>query len=258
MKKWLLFSFLVPVFMWAQSPFDGTWKVNPDNAQFGGKPEVRVLQNGMYSCKSCVPQYSVKADGTDQKVTGNPYLDTMNIKVVDDKKIERTWKKDGKVKGTETDTVSDDGNLLTADTDDMSAPNGKEVKSKVTMERVAKGPAGSHAASGTWKPKQVGGVTDEGLMFTYKSEGDTLKMSTPTGQSYTAKLDDKDVPFEGDPGVSTIAVKRINDNTIQETAKRNGKVLSITKLTSEGNTLKIDSQDKLHGTTVQLTATKQP
>jgi hypothetical protein len=58
------------------------------------------------------PKYRVKADGTDQKVTGHPYYDTVAVKVVDDHSVEITEKKDGKTMGTDTDTASSDGNTL--------------------------------------------------------------------------------------------------------------------------------------------------
>src|ERR1700693_2304634 len=89
----LLFA---PMLMLAQSAFDGTWKIDLNNAQFPKKPDVYLLQNGMYHCKTCVPAIDIKADGQDQKVTGHPYFDTVSIKLVDDRTIEETDKKNGK------------------------------------------------------------------------------------------------------------------------------------------------------------------
>ena len=104
MKKllWIgmLVAFLTPVSARAQSAFDGTWKFELSTAQFPKKPDVYLLQGGMYSCKSCVPPIEVKADGQDQKVTGYPYFDTISVKIVDDHTIEQINKKDGKVNGT--------------------------------------------------------------------------------------------------------------------------------------------------------------
>jgi hypothetical protein len=50
-------------------------------SQFPEKPDVYLLQDGMYSGKSCVPPIEVKADGQDQKVSGYPYFDTMGVKI---------------------------------------------------------------------------------------------------------------------------------------------------------------------------------
>jgi len=80
----------------AQSPFDGTWKIDMNKVTLPQKPDVYLLENGMYSCKSCTPPYTVKADGTDQPVSGQPYFDTVAVKVVNDHEIQETDKKAGK------------------------------------------------------------------------------------------------------------------------------------------------------------------
>ena len=52
----LLVSLLVPAWAKAQSAFDGTWKFELSTAQFPKKPDVFLLQDGKYSCKSVFPQ----------------------------------------------------------------------------------------------------------------------------------------------------------------------------------------------------------
>ncbi len=72
MKKLLLFGLLIVLVVSvpaiAQNAFDGTWKFNLNDAQFPKKPDVVLLQDGMYHCKTCVPPIDVKADGQDQPV----------------------------------------------------------------------------------------------------------------------------------------------------------------------------------------------
>ena len=75
MRKLMVLLLAVPLLGWAQSPFDGTWKVDASTAQFPQKPDVWVIQNGMFDCKTCVPPVNVKADGQFQKVTGHPYYE---------------------------------------------------------------------------------------------------------------------------------------------------------------------------------------
>ena len=57
---------LLPVLAMAQSAFDGTWKVDLSKVQMPKKPDVLVLKDGVYQCKTCVPAMTVKADGNDQ------------------------------------------------------------------------------------------------------------------------------------------------------------------------------------------------
>ncbi len=51
----MLGTLLLPLLAFAQSPFDGTWKVDMNKVDFPKKPDVYLLQNGMYECKTCVP-----------------------------------------------------------------------------------------------------------------------------------------------------------------------------------------------------------
>lgn len=102
-------------------------------------------------------------------------------------------------------------------------------------------------------------ISDNGIMFTFKVSGDELTMTSPTGQSYTAKLNGPDAPYKGDPGTTSVSVKSLGKDAVEETDKRDGKVISVSKMTvtPDGNTMNIMVEDKLHGTTAHFVATKQ-
>jgi len=260
MKKFLLLLLLTPVLAMAQSsPFDGTWKVDMKKAQLSKKPEVYLLQNGMYSCKTCVPAYEVKADGTDQPVTGHPYFDTLAVKVVDDHNVDMTTKKAGNVVGQSKNMVSSDGDLLTVSWTYSGNPQGGPISGKDVLKRVAKGPAGANLLSGSWRDEKTEDMPDSAVTFTFKSSGDEMSYSTPTGQSYTAKLGGGEAPYKGDPGTTSVSLKKINDRTIEETDMRDGKPISVARITvsSDGKKMTIDVTDKLHGTTSKFIADKQ-
>lgn len=251
---------LMPMPGAAQSAFDGTWKVDMNKVDFSKKPDVFVLQNGMYSCKTCAPPFTIKADGTDQSVTGHPYFDTVAIKVVNDHEIEETDKKGGKVVANSTSTVSSDGNTVTFEFSDSSNTNGgPPVTGKGEATRVAKGAAGSHAISGSWRMGKMEGLSDNAIVWTYKVSGDEITMTSPTGQTYTAKLNGTDAPMKGDPGVTSVSVKMIGKDTLEETDKRDGKVIAVFKMTvaSDGKTAKATSDDKLQNRTTNFDAMKQ-
>jgi hypothetical protein len=255
----LLVSLFTPVLALAQSAFDGTWKLDLNKVEFPKKPDVFLLQNGMYECKTCVPPIKIKADGQDQTVSGHPYFDTMAVKVVSDHEIQETDKKNGKTVATSKVTLSPDGNTITAEFSDSSNTNGDPVTGKGEMTRVAKGPEGSHAISGSWRAAKFENLSDNAITWTYKVSGDELTMTAPTGQSYTAKLDGTEAPYKGDPGTDSVSVKMMGKDTLEETDKRAGKVINITKMTLDpgGKTAKIVAEDKLQGTTTQFVAVKQ-
>jgi hypothetical protein len=264
MKKALFFvafgALFVPALASAQSVLNGTWKINMNNIDFPKKPDVFLLQNGMYSCKTCTPPYEIKADGTDQAVSGHPYVDMIAIKVVNDRTIEETDKKNGKVVGTSTTTASADGNTVMFSFSDSSNTNGgPPVTGKGEATRVAKGPAGSHAISGSWRTSKIEGMSDNATVWTYKVAGDMLTMSNPTGQTFTAKLDGTEAPMKGDAGVTSVSVKMIGKDTLEETDKRDGKVIGVSKFTvsADGKSAKMSFDDKLQNRTTNATATKQ-
>jgi len=64
------------------------------------------------------------------------------------------------------------------------------VISETTATRIAKAPDGANATSGSWRINKIK-ESENGLTTTYKTTGDALSMSTPSGESYTAKLDGK-------------------------------------------------------------------
>lgn len=74
------------------------------------------------------------------------------------------------------------------------------------MKRVAKGPAGSHALSGSWRGEKID-LSKSGLTVTYQTTTDGLKMSSLQGDSYDAKFDGKDYPINGDAGQTMVALK---------------------------------------------------
>lgn len=259
MKRLLLFLLFTPLLMWGQTAFDGTWRLDLSKAQLPKKPDQYLLQNGTYTCESCVPTYTAKADGQDHKVTGQPYFDTVSVRVVNDKTVEFTQKRNGKTVGTDKATVDSTGNHLTDEFTWQPEASSKQQSGKAVSTRVTKGPAGSHAISGSWRGEKIAEMSQEAMTWTYKTSADGMSMKAATGESYDAKFDGKDYPYKGDPGTTSVSLKKIDGNTVEETDKRDGKIISVNRLTvsPEAKTMKIDVDDKLHGTTSSFVATKQ-
>lgn len=251
---------LAPACALADSPFDGTWKADVKSAQAPAKPDVFLLEKGTWSCKTCVPEITIPADGTDHTVTGHPYYNSVAIKVADDHTVQETDKKGGKVVATSTNTVSSDGKTMTTDFTDSSNSNAEPVKGKVTEARVgAAAPKGAHAISGSWHVTSFSGFSDNGLMVTYKVDGDSLTMMSPTGQKYTAKMDGMDSPMTGDPGISSVSVMKMAGDKIMETDKRDGKVIGVATMivAKDGKSMHVVYENKLQGTSMSYTSNKQ-
>jgi hypothetical protein len=259
MKKLIVAAaLLIPAIASAQVSIDGTWKIDAATAKFPEKPDKYEIKDGRYTCATCVPSIDVKADGTDQQVKKSKYFDTVAATVVDDHIVRFAYKKDGKVVSEGKSTVGSDGTMLTEEFTDFR-PAGEPVKGKIVSQRVAKGPAGSHALSGSWRATKAAEFSDSGLTVTFRSTADGLSMSAPTGESYDAKFDGKDYPVKGDPGGSMVSLKRIDERTIEETMKRDNKVVSVARMTlsPDGQTLNFVNDNKERGTTMTFAAKKQ-
>jgi hypothetical protein len=246
-----------PASSFAQSPFDGTWRTNMAQSKLSPKPNVFYLSQGWYHCTSCNPQIDVQADGQDQAVTGQSY-DTISVREVDPKSIAITTRKGGKTVFEQTRTVSANGKTLTVKTTSHPMNSDQAVVTTVTATLVGIAPSGVHATSGSWRLNKIQ-QSDNGLLTTYKTSGDELTMSEPTGESYTAKLDGNDYPVKGAYTYNTVSLKRMDAHTIEETDKRDGTVIEVSKLTvsSDGKKMTVVATNKLTDRTSTYIAEKQ-
>lgn len=142
MKCLLALFLLMPSISFAQSRFDGTWEMKMETLMFSYNPLEYLLDKGMFHCMSCTPRVEVKADGSDQKVTGYPY-DRLMVRVVSPSSVEFIQKKNGTPIFACTEIVSPDGNTKTEEFSET--PTTQRVIGKAVFTRIAKGPAGSHA-----------------------------------------------------------------------------------------------------------------
>jgi hypothetical protein len=256
MRKVVSLAVLLPMFAWAQSSFDGTWRLHASHAEFTVNRETFALRNGTYTCSTCKPKIAVKADGTDQKTPGAKGYDTLSVKQVNDKTVEVTRKKDGKVVSESTDTVSVDGKTLTSEFKEYSR-EGSPVAGKLMWTRVGPGTPGSHAISGSWREMKIEDVSEDALVFTLKGTPDGLIMNSGTGESYEAKFDGKEYPVKGGHSDRTVSLRKVDDTTIEEAFKQEGKPFSVSRMTVTGNTLTFVSQYPRHKTTTSFTAERQ-
>jgi len=249
--------FLIPPTLVAQSRFDGTWQMNMDTLEFAGPPESYLIQNSVYRCLSCVPPVEVKADGTDQKVPGHEsFYDTIAVKIVNPYTVNFAFKKNGKPVSTTTETVSSNGQTMM---EEFSNTTEKDpVVGKATFTRVSQGPHDSHVLSGEWRMDAVHNSTAQGTLTTFENTPDGLKISDGI-QTYVAKFDGIDYPI-GRSGHATIALKLINEYTLEETDKRDGKVMSVARMSvaRDGKTMKVETTDKQRNATMTYTAKKLP
>jgi outer membrane lipoprotein-sorting protein len=78
-------------------------------------------------------------------------------------------------------------------------------------------------------------------------------------ESYEVKFDGKDYPAGGDSH-STVSLKLIDEYTLEEIDKRDGKVITIARMTvsKDGTAMRVESSDKQRGSTMTYTAERRP
>jgi hypothetical protein len=255
----------------ADDPFAGTWTLNLGQIQPAQTPasttpdSVLLLREGTFQCLSCDPKIKIEADGTDQAVPlQKPYdYDVMAMKIVDDKTTESIAKKDGKVLYTTRNTISPDGKTSLVE---IVYPEGSNQGSlKLTYKRVAEGPPGSHAVSGTWRRQNVdlsgnGRQPANAPTITFKSTPDGLISSGSLVGRSDVRVDGKDYPGPAAISGATVSLNRVNERLIDQISKRDGKILSVAHLTvsEDGQTMTIRLETQVQGGTgLTLTATKQ-
>jgi hypothetical protein len=156
-------------------------------------------------------------------------------------------------------TVSTDENTATVEWTESCNAQSDVVAGKDIMARLSQGPRGSHAISGSWRITKRLNRSENALVATLKLEGDTFSFADPAGQGYAAKLDGTETPFKGDLSGTIVSVKRIDENTVEETDKRDGKVVEVTRFTvsADGKTLTVSMENKTNGAVWRFVAHKQ-
>jgi hypothetical protein len=126
----------------------GTWKLNEAKSKFapGAAKNSTVVYLAMGdNVKATVDgtdgngkpthnEWTGKFDGKDYPVTGDPASDTRSLKKIDDRTLELTVKKDGKVTMTGRIVVSADGKSRTLSTSGTDA-KGKKVENTAVYDK---------------------------------------------------------------------------------------------------------------------------
>jgi hypothetical protein len=246
---------LLPAAALAASAFDGTWKINMNHVQLSKKPDVYVLEGGNYTCSSCGPAYTVKADGTDQKVTGHGF-DTLAVTATPTS-LTLVTKLKGKTLSTVKKVVGADGN--SAETEATFTNGAAPIIVKSTSKRVGTAAPGTSPFSGSWLDTKIDSVSDAGQSETVTMTDDGFTMKA-NGQNYDAKFDDKKYPVTGDATNTMVVLKKISDTEVMESDYTHGKLVETLrmKVSADGKTMHVIDTALQTGQVTRYTLDKQP
>jgi hypothetical protein len=252
--RFLILTILLPAPALASTGFDGTWKTNMESFKTTGKPYILLLAGGEYTCSFCNPPYTVKADGADHRVTGQAYFDSVQVTVTGPRSADIVLKQASKEIVRFSDTVSADGTTLTSKV--TNHQGAKTETDEFTAKRVAAAPAGSHPLSGSWQEEQHSRGEQRAVQYRMTTGGFQMRWN---GQSYDARFDGKEYPVAGDPGKTTVSLKKVDDSTIEETDHRQGQVVNEIRLVlaKDSNTIAITDKNIALGQTITYTLERQ-
>ena len=145
----LALCFAAGTICFAASPQMGTWKLNEAKSKItpgtmkntmvvyeeatGGK--VKITTDGVDAAgKPAHSEWTGKLDGKDYSVTGDPTSDMRSYKKVDDRTLDFTVKKSGKVTVNGRVSVSADGKSRTVTTSGTTA-KGKKFSNKAVFDK---------------------------------------------------------------------------------------------------------------------------
>jgi hypothetical protein len=248
----------LPLTCWADTPFAGTWGVQPPLTTFSLRPLGLLIDRGMYKRTSCVPDPEVPTDGRDHAIAGDPLAESMSVRVLNGSRVDVVEKISGKLVWKGHYTVSNDHKSMTLEYEDHRASNA--VTGTVQFAREGDVLANAHLLSGTWKAEKLLELSATGLYMTIRDAENGLTMSAGDGRRYDIKFDRQDYPLIGYLDGATVQVGRRAPQALQVNRKQHGAYveMSLGTVSDDGQTMLLGQVDWQCQSRITWTLRKQP
>jgi hypothetical protein len=218
----------LPTLAVAETPFAGTWVIQPELTTFAQRSMTVMIERGIYKRSDCTTALEVPADGSEQAVKGQPLFDHMSVRIVDSGRVEIEQKMAGKRTWKGLYTVSKDRRSMTlAFEDDRPA---KAVTGVIKYVREGEPLSGAHALSGTWRPEKLVQLSQSALTLAIQDKDDGIALSWSDGRSTESKLDAKYNPLNGYLDGATMSVLRPRPDTLAINQLQNVVPVEVSRL----------------------------
>lgn len=239
------------------SPLSGTWVADLGSQQ-GLPTDIYLVQGGLYSCASCTPPRRYPADGRLRAVAEDPGVSEA-VTIIDERTISTRIVQSDLVRSTRM-RVARDGRTATYVSIDRRTGIEGPLRTEYLARRIASGPAGSHAVSGTWRGIRYVSVPVQLRTTILSDSGHALSYRTGSGFSYSARYGGGFVPIEGPyDGSVAVSVLKAGPRQLVETRRRGGKDVQVRTYTvrADGRRMEIATTDLVTGTTFRVTARRR-
>jgi hypothetical protein len=241
----------------AQSPFDGTWRLDPGGTPASPRLFELSLRRSFYGCRSCRPAWSVRADGRFHAVANQSGFDEASVQIVSDRIVSFRRRLRGREVYEATDTVSADGNTLSFTWRETSA-SGVATSGTGIWDRVLPGAPDAHGLAGSWRERQPDTVSDAALTFAITIEGDTMQVTGGTGESYRLRFGGPPVEIAGDRRGTRVSARRLSRTVVEETDFRDGQIVSVrTETLTDPATMEILIRNRRSGEETRMVARRR-
>jgi hypothetical protein len=239
---WLGF-FWLPFACFAETPFSGTWVVQPPLTAFSLQPLSLLIDRGVYKRTSCAPLLEVPTDGNDHAVAGDPLAESMSVRLLDRRRVEVAEKISGKLAWKGNYAVSKDQKSLTLKYEDYRATN--PVSGTIGFAREGDVIVNAHLLSGTWRAEKLIELSATGLTMTIQDTDNGLTVNASDGRRYDIKFDRQDYPLAGYLDGATVQVGRRAPQTLQVNRKQHGAQveMSLGTVSDDGQTMLLNQID---------------
>jgi hypothetical protein len=216
----------------ADDPMVGDWRLNPQKSRLIDEMKVTSLGGNKYTFDFGGPSTeTIAVDGTDQPgIAGT----TLSVTAVSSEEWRVVRKKDDRVEITGIWTLSKDGNMLHDDYTEIGE-NGKTFHLVYLYDRKGGGPR----FAGDWVSTSQE-VETAYVLQVRPYGGDGLSIIVPSeGVTKNVEFDGKDYPDPDSKRGVVSSAKRVNERTVELTAKIGGKLVDTREVSvsEDGKTL---------------------
>lgn len=241
----------------AKSPFDGTWALDSFSAHVFRTRYDITLADGMFACNWCRPAWRIPADGRFHPVAGQRGYDEASVQIIDGQSAVFRRKRGGREVYAATDTVAANGRHLAFSWVERDGEIIIETGSGLWVRRGHR-TAAAHPVTGQWRELWTKANTPRTGSFTITLDGTRLHMQLSPDQHFTATLGGPAARIEGDKRGTMVSVRRRGPQSLVQTERVNGTIVSVTRSTLRDRlTMDIVVEDHASNSLSRYTAHKQ-
>ena len=248
-RGWFMALAALPLPTLADSPFAGTWQVEPERTEFSAMLPLKIaIERGVYKNDSCASPEEVPADGGDHGVPGNPFFDMMSVRLPDARSADVEQKSGATVVWRGLYVAAPDLRSMTLRFEDRRPAH--PVTGTIRFEREGEPDPAAHPLSGSWRARRLIDLSASGRTLSFTDIDDGLAMNASDGRSFRNVFGDRGgetAVLHGYLDGAAVWVSRRAPHKLQINRTHNGTLVEFTigTVSADGQQLELGELDLL-------------